>query len=100
MFNSWAEVAAKAKEQALCMTASARDHVLELSKRAQSQEDGDQLATRYVERGFGLVGLLSVLSYTLPVLYQKVVHRPQNLKNKYNAEWAVVTGGSSGIVSE
>lgn len=44
---------------------------------------------------FGVLGLTSVLSYALPSLWYKT-KRVQNLKLKYNAQWAVVTGGSSG----
>ena len=44
----------------------------------------------------GLVGIVSCLTYALVQLFQ-LVCRPQNLKAKYNAEWALVTGASSGI---
>lgn len=44
----------------------------------------------------GLVWLTSLLSYALPQLYLRFC-RPQNLKTRYSASWALVTGGSSGI---
>ncbi|KAJ3280782.1 hypothetical protein HK104_000402 [Borealophlyctis nickersoniae] len=44
-----------------------------------------------------LVGLISIWSFLLPFLHQTFFLTPQNLKQKYNAEWALVTGGSSGI---
>ena len=31
------------------------------------------------------------------MLRYQLVYTPQNLKSKYNAEWALVTGASSGI---
>lgn len=45
------------------------------------------------------VALLSFVTYLLPILFQTLYSflGPQNLKTKYNAEWALVTGGSSGI---
>ncbi|CBH16378.1 short-chain dehydrogenase, putative [Trypanosoma brucei gambiense DAL972] len=44
------------------------------------------------------VGLVSILTYLLVVLLQQLaLHVPQNLKKKYAAEWALVTGASSGI---
>lgn len=45
---------------------------------------------------FGVVGFSGILTLFLP----GVVHcflKPQDLKKKYGAEWAIVTGGSSGI---
>ncbi|ESL08015.1 hypothetical protein TRSC58_04290 [Trypanosoma rangeli SC58] len=45
-----------------------------------------------------LVGLISVVTYILVIAAQQLAKRfPQNLKKKYGAEWAVVTGASSGI---
>lgn len=42
--------------------------------------------------------LLSGVLYLLPLLYLSIfASRPQNLKKKYDAQYAVVTGGSSGI---
>jgi len=40
--------------------------------------------------------LISLATFLLPQLLQWVF-KPQNLKTKYNATWALVTGGSSGI---
>ncbi|ORC90621.1 putative short-chain dehydrogenase [Trypanosoma theileri] len=45
-----------------------------------------------------LVGMISLGTYLLGVVLQQLAMRfPQNLKKKYNAEWALVTGASSGI---
>jgi hypothetical protein len=33
----------------------------------------------------------------VPLIFQAYVYKDQDLKKKYNAKWAVVTGGSSGI---
>ncbi|EKF27634.1 hypothetical protein MOQ_008639 [Trypanosoma cruzi marinkellei] len=45
-----------------------------------------------------LVGLFSVVTYLVGIALQQLVMRiPQDLKKKYDAEWAVVTGASSGI---
>jgi len=49
--------------------------------------------TNYV---FWLVGALAVLSYYVPFTITALL-KPQNLKRKYKATWALVTGGSSGI---
>lgn len=42
------------------------------------------------------VGFISCLTYLVMQLVQRLL-RPQNLKCKYSAEWALVTGASSGI---
>jgi short-subunit dehydrogenase len=42
------------------------------------------------------VGACSLLTFILPSIYRCFLS-PQNLKKKYDAEWALVTGGSSGI---
>lgn len=47
--------------------------------------------------GFGVVGMASVASYMVPTIWHKVTHTVQNFKTKYDAKWALVTGGSSGI---
>jgi len=49
--------------------------------------------------GWGLLGLLGFLVFGLYVLHLAVVHflPPQDLRRRYGAEWALVTGGSSGI---
>ncbi|KAF7725350.1 hypothetical protein EC973_009690 [Apophysomyces ossiformis] len=43
------------------------------------------------------IGLLSVVPYLALVFYGAYVCKEQDLKKKYNAQWALVTGGSSGI---
>ncbi|KAH9578304.1 Short-chain dehydrogenase/reductase SDR [Trypanosoma melophagium] len=44
------------------------------------------------------VGIFSLGTYLVGVLVQQLALRiPQNLKKKYNAEWGLVTGASSGI---
>lgn len=47
----------------------------------------------YVSAGFFLI---SMSSYLIPLIILKFMP-VQNLKKKYNAKWALVTGGSSGI---
>jgi hypothetical protein len=42
-------------------------------------------------------GALSFLTFFLPFLVLAFVWKPQNLKEKYKCEWALVTGSSSGI---
>jgi short-subunit dehydrogenase len=32
-----------------------------------------------------------------PLIFAWLVFKPQNLKKKYDAKWALVTGGSSGL---
>ncbi|KAF5219003.1 hypothetical protein ECC02_008085 [Trypanosoma cruzi] len=45
-----------------------------------------------------LVGLFSMVTYLVAAAAQQLAMRiPQDLKKKYDAEWAVVTGASSGI---
>ena len=48
---------------------------------------------------FTLVGLGAFMTYLLPVFLQIFVldFFPVNLKKKYKAEWALVTGASSGM---
>ncbi len=46
-----------------------------------------------------MVGLLSLLTYFLPTIVQFFLP-VQNLKKKYSANWALVTGASSGIGKE
>ncbi|KAJ3341202.1 hypothetical protein HDU83_006716 [Entophlyctis luteolus] len=50
---------------------------------------------------FAWIGAIAVFGYLAPILFQTLFFRVQNLKKKYNAEWALVTGnehrGSSGI---
>ncbi len=49
---------------------------------------------------FALSGLLSISTFLVPVFLQNFVldFFPVNLKKKYNAKWALVTGASSGTV--
>ncbi|KAI9487362.1 MAG: hypothetical protein EXX96DRAFT_552852 [Benjaminiella poitrasii] len=46
---------------------------------------------------FFWIGVLAVVPYLLLVAYGAYGCPEQNLKEKYNAKWALVTGGSSGI---
>merc|ERR1712072_747854 len=46
---------------------------------------------------FWITGLISVLTYLVPFVLQTYVFKVQNFRTKYNAKWALVTGGSSGI---
>lgn len=43
------------------------------------------------------ISAISILSYVLPWLYDTLLCPEQDLKKKYNAKWALVTGASSGI---
>lgn len=45
----------------------------------------------------GSVFVVSSALYLLPIVYLSLFARSQDLKKKYNASWALVTGGSSGI---
>mmetsp|Transcript_31396 Transcript_31396/g.46300 ORF Transcript_31396/g.46300 Transcript_31396/m.46300 type:complete len:320 (-) Transcript_31396:310-1269(-) len=45
---------------------------------------------------FGVLGFLGILTLFLPGFVHCLL-KPQDLRKKYNAEWAIVTGGSSGI---
>lgn len=57
---------------------------------------GVSLASLYAGACVVLVTLL-VLSYFVPHLAMGLLARKQDLKKKYGAEWALVTGSSSGI---
>lgn len=46
---------------------------------------------------FGLLGTFQILTYILPMIYLWLLCPMQNLKKKYDSNWAIVTGGSSGI---
>ncbi|KAI9353583.1 hypothetical protein BDR26DRAFT_910542 [Obelidium mucronatum] len=50
-----------------------------------------------IETIFAVVGFLCLAVYIVPLIFQTLFYRVQNLKKKYNANWALVTGGSSGI---
>jgi len=43
------------------------------------------------------IPLLALISYLVPVILTAYVFEEQNLKTKYKAHWALVTGGSSGL---
>lgn len=46
----------------------------------------------------GFFGVVSFATYLIMVVAQQILMKiPNNLKKKYNAEWALVTGASSGI---
>lgn len=45
---------------------------------------------------FSLLGTFQILTYLCPIVYLAFCPM-QNLKKKYNTNWALVTGGSSGI---
>ena len=47
---------------------------------------------------FAAAGFLSIATYVVPVLLQNLIldHAHVNLKSKYSASWALVTGASSG----
>jgi len=51
----------------------------------------------FVQWIFAIIGAVSVLTYAVPLFIQSYILKEQNLKTKYNAKWALVTGGSSGI---
>lgn len=38
------------------------------------------------------VGATALVTFLLPWVWAAVTHRDQNLKARYNAEWALVTG--------
>lgn len=62
------------------------------------------LAQTHAIPGFVLLAILAVaaptviwcVTYFLPLIVMKLLG-PQDLKKKYQAQWALVTGGSSGI---
>jgi short-subunit dehydrogenase len=60
-----------------------------------SRVDGPVLLSALVG-ALALVGAMGAMTLLLPAVYGCVL-RPQDLKKKYGAEWAIVTGGSSGI---
>ncbi|OBZ83753.1 Very-long-chain 3-oxoacyl-CoA reductase [Choanephora cucurbitarum] len=51
----------------------------------------------FITSFFYWVGVLTLVPYLLLVAYGAYGCPEQNLKTKYNAKWALVTGGSSGI---
>lgn len=46
---------------------------------------------------FAALGALSLFTFLVPFLVLAFLWKPQNLKDKYKCEWALVTGSSSGI---
>jgi len=46
---------------------------------------------------FTLLGFVGVVSYLVPIALASFYWKPSNLKERYNAKWAFVSGGSSGI---
>ena len=47
---------------------------------------------------FAIIGFLSIATYFVTIFSQMILgSKEQNLAKKYNAKWALVTGGSSGI---
>ena len=53
--------------------------------------------SRMLVTGLAIFGGISLLSFLVPFLVLAFVWKPQNLKDKYKCEWALVTGSSSGI---
>jgi len=51
----------------------------------------------WIEWSLILYALLSIWTYLVPILLARYYFTDQDLKKKYNASWALVTGGSSGI---
>jgi short-subunit dehydrogenase len=51
----------------------------------------------WIVDGLALFAGISVLTYIVPFILSNYVFVEQDLKKKYGAEWAVVTGSSSGI---
>ncbi len=43
------------------------------------------------------LSLVSIATYVIQILYLSVFCPSQNLRVKYSAKWALVTGGTSGI---
>jgi len=51
----------------------------------------------WIEFSLIIYALLSIFTYLVPIALAAFYFTDQDLKKKYNADWAVVTGGSSGI---
>ena len=47
--------------------------------------------------GTGITSALSIVLYLFPFIFYSIFGRNQNLRKRYDAEWAIVTGASSGI---
>mmetsp|Transcript_21416 Transcript_21416/g.60319 ORF Transcript_21416/g.60319 Transcript_21416/m.60319 type:complete len:323 (+) Transcript_21416:58-1026(+) len=55
------------------------------------------VAIEWVLYAGGVLFLLNFLTFLVPFLVHTYVFKAQDLKKKYGAKWALVTGGSSGI---
>eukprot|EP01133_Synstelium_polycarpum_P016087 gene16087-19143_t len=51
----------------------------------------------YISSFIFYIGLITLVSYLVPIALAAFKWKEQNLKEKYSAHWAVVTGASSGI---
>jgi hypothetical protein len=109
------ELASSAKDRALEFSVKARDHATDVSQKLKTSsvtvserlqngkvfsepDGGGAIVLRSVQTVCTVVGAMSLFTYLVPTFYHKL-SRPQNLAKKYGAKWALVTGGSSGIVS-
>ncbi|EGC32145.1 hypothetical protein DICPUDRAFT_49739 [Dictyostelium purpureum] len=52
---------------------------------------------QYIFWFFFVIGFLTIFTYITPIIIASFKFEDQNLKNKYNAKWALVSGASSGI---
>ena len=95
----FAELALQAKDRLMDFGIKARSQVADLSRETGITLPDRDATLRGAELFCAGFGALSLATYLLPLTYQKMFHRPQNLVRKYGAKWALVTGGSSGIVS-
>jgi len=109
--NPFIELALKAKDQFWTLAFQLQEKGLEFHNEAMKagREQAVKLSSvespvvsgskwfSVTEKACAVVGALSLFTYLIPTFYHKIAHRQQNLKKKYNASWALVTGGSSGI---
>ncbi|EFA83310.1 hypothetical protein PPL_04100 [Heterostelium album PN500] len=51
----------------------------------------------YISSFFFYIGAITFITYIVPILLAAYKWGPQDLKKKYNAKWALVSGASSGI---
>ena len=96
----FADLALKAKADLMDFGVRARSQLADLSRETGITAPDRATTLRGAELFFAGFGALSIATYLIPLTYQKLFHRPQNLVKKYNAKWALVTGGSSGIVRQ